>query len=598
MRLLVDSRKDTFTLTTTHYSLSYTTREPSYLLLSMNGLSQKLCPWSACDSLNDRDVITRVIKRPRFEKIKGGQRISFEAKSSLYKKKIFVFDCREQSFEYYYRFDCNTPIDKLHFFQGWGMPGVFSPRKKSTQKSKDGTVEIREIKSSKAFFWLFNPEPNGLDRQWVSAQEYAKISVNNDPHFNGANWFFTPGLLAFALAGKEKTGWISMGLAVKKGEYLFNDFEYMSGRFLGFTLTYFGKTVPGGPFETPHIVFHFGGSEREALQNYVEWLIRQRYVTKPKKTDKPKWWREPIFCGWGEQCYQADFNNTLGEKDRPAEWNPHQYANQAYYEFIISKLDEQKIPWRTVIIDDKWQKQRGLPLADQGKWPDMRAFIDKMHKKKKKVLLWWGLFTGEGVPTELCITKGNRKLSEDPTNPAFLKKIREIIRKMLSDKAGCYNADGFKIDFTANLPALYGANRAGKPWGIELLKQYLREIYKTAKKVKKDAFIITHTANPYFMDSCDAIRLNDICEHYQASIVKKMQFRAEMAEIACPGILIDTDNWPCPSRKAWLEYMKIQPGIGIPSLYYATHIDQTLEALRASDWQIVRQIWKKYVKSL
>ena len=174
--------------------------------------------------------------------------------------------------------------------------------------------------------------------------------------------------------------------------------------------------------------------------------------------------------------------------------------------------------------------------------------------------------------------------------------VREAVRRMLSNKPGCYNADGFKIDFTANLPADYDANRAGAAWGIEILKQYLREIYRAAKKVKKDAFIIAHAANPYFMDVCDAVRLNDILEHYQDSIAKKMEFRAEMVTLACPGLLIDCDNWPCPSRKAWLEYMKVQPMLGIPSLYYATHIDTTREAIRHQDWKIIARLWKEYLR--
>jgi glycosyl hydrolase family 31 len=599
MRLNVDTRKSNLILTTRTYTISYSSKEPSYVRFKTGEINQKLCIWSSCDASNEKDVLIKIVKKPHVEKIRGGQRIYFDGQSSLYKKKKFILDCYEDRVEYYYTFQSDKPIDKIHYFKGWGLADIFKPEKRGEKKGKNriGEPETKEIKSSKDFVHLFNPEPNGLDRQWVSSQDYAKVSVNNDPDFNGANWFFTPGILAFAVADQANSNWISFGLAVKPGEYNFNDYEYDGGRFFGLTLCYFGKTVPGGDFETPHVVIHIGESERDVLEQYINHLVKNKLV-KRNTRKKAGWWREPIFCGWGEQCYQGDFQNKLGEKDRPHEWAPYQYANQANYENMVGILAKNKIPVKTIVLDDKWQKERGLPVADEGKWPDLRGFIDLMHKKNKKVLLWWGLFTGEGVPKELCITKGDKKLCEDPTNPEFIKLLRGAVKKMLSDKEGCYNADGFKIDFTANLPADYGAERAGKAWGIELLKQYLEEIYKTAKKVKKDAYIITHTANPYFMTVADSIRLNDICNHYQESIVNKMEFRAEMADLACPGLLIDTDNWPCPTRKSWLEYMEVQPVFGVPSLYYTTHIDTNFEEIQPEDWKRVSRIWKDYIKSL
>ena len=597
MRILIESRKDAFTLTAKTYSLGYNAREPEFVRLSAGEWSQKLCIWSACDGIHEKDALVRIVRTPQYQEIPRGHRILFEGISLLHKKKVFIFDCYEDYLEYYYKFVPALPIDRLYFFQGWGLPGVFAPMGKGEVEPQgetvSGALQIREISASKAFAWLFNPEPNALDRQWVSAQEYGKVSVNYDFNFNGGNAFFTPGLIAFAVTDQNGSVWMSMGIAAHPGDYNFNDYEFAAGRILALSLTYFGKTKPSGSFTTPHLVIHFGASEREALNSYVDFLLANQLVPGRTAPDAP-WWREPIFCGWGEQAYQADFHNRLGEKDMKQEWNPFQYSNQAFYEHMADILEKNKIPFRTLIIDDKWQKERGLPKADEGKWPDIRGFIDRLHKKGKKVVLWWGLFTGEGVPSRMCITKGEQKLCEDPTNPELVKELRKAVKRMLSDKEGCYNADGFKIDFTAATPADYEARRVGVPWGIELLKTYLREIYATAKKIKKDAFIITHAANPYFMDVCDAIRLNDIDKNYQDSVVKKMEFRAGMARLACPGLLIDTDNWPCPSRKAWLEYMRLQPSLGIPSLYYATHIDTTREAIQPKDWTMISKLWKDY----
>lgn len=598
MRILVDSEKNTFTVTSKEYSLNFDIKNPSFVRLTAGGYSQKLCIWSSSDASHEKDVISEVNLKPEVKKIKGGQRIIFKGAGTLHGKKSYIFDCYEDYIEYYYKFKPGAALDKLHYFYGWGTSSLFSGKKKGGKKKAQAErMDIKELKSSKAFTHLFNPEPNGLDRQWVSAQDYAKVSVNNDPNFNGSNWFFTPGVLAFAVTDRNKKKWINFGIACKNGEYNFNDYEYMGGRFMGLTLTYHGQTFPKKQFETPRLLIQFGPSEGEVIEEYIEWLIKKKYVARNKRK-QASWWKKPIFCGWGQQCAESDFYKLKGEKDRPLEWNPHQYANQAYYEFMLDVLDRNKIPYGSIVLDDKWQRERGLPQADRGKWPDLRAFVDRMHKKGKKVILWWGLFTGEGVPEEMCIRKGEEKICEDPTNPEFLKVMRKAVKKMLSDKPGCYNADGFKIDFTANIPFCEECERYGDAWGIEMLRQYIQEIYLAAKRAKKDSFIITHTANPYFMNCCDAIRLNDICEHYQDSILNKMEFRSEMAELACPGLLIDTDNWPCPSRKSWLDYMQVQPSMGVPSLYYATHIDASGEAIREKDWEIVSEIWHEYIDNL
>ena len=49
--------------------------------------------------------------------------------------------------------------------------------------------------------------------------------------------------------------------------------------------------------------------------------------------------------------------------------------------------------------------------------------------------------------------------------------------------------------------------------------------------------------------------------------------------IAGPGVIIDTDNWPIKDRAMWRSYVKRQPELGVPALYFATHIDRTGEPL-------------------
>jgi hypothetical protein len=131
-------------------------------------------------------------------------------------------------------------------------------------------------------------------------------------------------------------------------------------------------------------------------------------------------------------------------------------------------------------------------------------------------------------------------------------------------------------------------------WGLELMRLYLCIIYDEAKKTKRDALVMAHTPHPYLADVLDMVRLNDI--NTGQDIGKAMTHRARVARIACPQAVVDTDNWPITDKAAWREYTRLQPELGVPSLYYASHIDSTLEPLEAADYQLIRETWARYRK--
>jgi hypothetical protein len=124
------------------------------------------------------------------------------------------------------------------------------------------------------------------------------------------------------------------------------------------------------------------------------------------------------------------------------------------------------------------------------------------------------------------------------------------------------------------------------------MKLYLKIIYDEAKKTKPDALVMTHTPHPYLADVLDMIRLNDI--NKEKDVVRAMSLRAKIAGLACPDAIIDTDNWPVPNRSVWRKYLRLQPELGVPSLYYVTHIDSSREPLTDRDYQLIRLAWAKY----
>jgi hypothetical protein len=93
----------------------------------------------------------------------------------------------------------------------------------------------------------------------------------------------------------------------------------------------------------------------------------------------------------------------------------------------------------------------------------------------------------------------------------------------------------------------------------------------------------------------DVIRLNDINTGHDN--YRQMAHRARVASIACPDALIDMDNWPLPDKAAWRSYLTHQPRTGIPSIYFASHIDSTQDPLTDEDYALIREVWEEYRQS-
>lgn len=329
----------------------------------------------------------------------------------------------------------------------------------------------------------------------------------------------------------------------------------------------------------------------------------------------PSWWREPIFCGWGAQCdLAAREHGYVAHTPRDASFRAYLaalkhapgYSTQDRYDGFLRALAAHNVAPGTVVLDDKWQATYGDNRVDENKWSDLRGFIDARHAAGQRVLLWLKAWDPEGAPDKECVRNGaGLPLAVDPTNPAYERRLRDAVRRMLARDEGSYDADGFKIDFTARIPSGPGHYRHGAAWGLELLHLLLHIIHDEAKRTKSDALIMTHTPHPYLADTLDMIRLNDMIDLSRYDDPAAMQHiaaaldqRARVARAACPHALVDTDNWPVTTRAVWREYVRLQPRFGVPSLYVATHLDISQEPLTEEDYGLVRDTWARYRATL
>ena len=250
-------------------------------------------------------------------------------------------------------------------------------------------------------------------------------------------------------------------------------------------------------------------------------------------------------------------------------------------------LDQQQVTPGIVVIDDKWQAAYATNEADEDKWPDMPGFIRRQHEAGRKVLLWLKAWDPRRPPNA-SPTCGPAVF--DPTH-RLRGRLRAAVRQMLSP-AG-YGADGFKIDFTARIPAGPGMRLQGSEWGLELMKRYLAIVYDEAKRAKPEALVMTHTPHPYLADVLDMIRLNDIRAAPRRGRARRHDPPCPRRRHRLPNAVVDTDNWPLASRDAFRAYLELQAGLGVPSLYYS-NMDGTGEPFTAEDYQLVRDAWNRY----
>lgn len=559
---------DVIRVSADRYILTFLKDKPFVNVENKNGTRiMELFPFSSVHTLSGLDDTVRINEWEIYEN-NGSFIISITVNSSVWDNKTHCFTCLPDRFSYKTTVRGEGFLSQYVCFGGyysaqirWGT-GFFS--------------------SGQHFLRGFNPEPNDQEQNYFQPMESACINMTGVPLPGKSDWFFTPAPFCFAF--ETKTEWMGVGAEAKPGTNRFTEYSYRGKQQFGFhmQLEYEGYTYVKGSYELPAIGFDFARDEYELLAAHAQALYDQGFAVKSaiNRNLLPSWWFQPIFCSWGAQCYHASLNNS----------NAKDFSRQELCEKFIETLEQSDVRPGIIVLDDKWQANYGDNKVDTQKWPDLNGFIDKQHSDGKKVLLWLKAWDPENVPVDECITNAaGLPIAVDPTNPKYEKRLRESIKRML-DHDG-YDADGFKIDFTARIPSGPGCKMHGDVWGLELMKFYLSIIYAEAKNTKADALIITHTPHPYLADVLDVIRLNDI--NLGRNVNKAMSHRAKVAAIACPDALIDTDNWPIPDRTAWRDYIKQQPTLGIPSLYYSSHIDTTGEPLLESDYVLLRDMWTR-----
>ncbi len=525
---------------------------------------------------------TVAVSPPRLERDAGGCLLSYDVTSTAWDSKQIRLRCAENDIAFEVSVTGSGRMTTARLLGGWytGNP-----------RWGAGTFHSQWPAQT-----LFNASPDDPRRVVQPASEPATNGVVGSSLPGRGHWFFTPAPLLFGGTATDVTDaadpragpWTTLELRCAVEAANFSEVRYAP--FLGgfsLELAYEGQTHVAGSFSTPPLVIRMGVSDHYAAVREHGDALRATGLAPTVTRNLPQWWSRPIFCGWGEQCRHAKLHGghatTLSRRD--------------LYDGWLDILAAHGVVPGTVVIDDKWQTTYGRNEPDVERWPDLQGWIADRHAADQHVLLWFKAWDPEGLPPEACVKDAaGRAVAADPTSPAYEAILRESLRAMLGSDG--LDADGLKIDFTAQTPSGPGLSRVGNAWGVALLHRLMALVYRCAKEAKPDALVVTHTASPLFADVTDMIRLNDLLRLDDpdpfAPAVPQMRHRARIASAVDPGLLIDTDDWCMPSKAEWRSYLEIKPDLGVPALYYATGIDYSDEAFDEGDYAAIRAAWERW----
>ena len=378
------------------------------------------------------------------------------------------------------------------------------------------------------------------------------------------NGYFAPPELNMIIGSKD--GWFAVGLLDLPDSKLCR-----MNPDLSVLLESCGGNKRAVRYQAPELLVTFPDDEWQAVTLFREKLMEYgRYTpSKPRFSEIPSWWKDPLICTYGDQMIQGRVGAKIDE-----EWTD---------EFVRTAETVWGIEHMNLIIDDSWQHiQTFTPISDSERFPDMRRFAEKLHAKGHHLILWtqplfenvltgieplsrqMGLLTDcPPSPTATDYYKGASMI--DYTHDDAREFLRRVCRVLFGDGEGEFHADGVKLDFIGTLrdPSITRTySHPERGIGIRELYLFLKMFSEEARKVKADVLIDCTTGDPRFESFLTHCRLHDT----HAGVEEK-ELRARLVSLACPDLLIDSDG--ALMYASWLSRHYTNAAIySIPSNYY------------------------------
>lgn len=333
---------------------------------------------------------------------------------------------------------------------------------------------------------------------------------------------------------------------------------------------------PGGhkvvtKYHAPEMLVTFPDDEWDAISVFREKLVKFRNcdVGFSPFSSLPSWWKDPLVCTYGSQLVEQRTGQAIDEA-----W---------VRKFVESAEKDWGIAHMNLIVDSSWQLPHALdPVCDTGRFPDMRAFCEDMHKRGHHVVLWCTPLFDKITNGFVTRAQTLNVLSKDRMQSPYFQKIpgcyavdytadnaREYLHQVCSvlfgSKSGEWNVDGVKLDFMGLIRDPEEAESYAHPergLGIRELYLFMKMFSEEARRIKPDVIIDSTTGDPRFAGFLTHNRLHDT----HAGVIEK-EIRAKILALGCPQLLIDTDGALMYTH--WMRNHYISAAIyAIPALYY------------------------------
>lgn len=529
---------------------------------------------STLDGQNKKEKLTEV-RIAAVDREGETLRVELTAQSNVWESRRFVWVFEQERATYRHYAQGKGDLGRCYFFSS-GRPGLYD--------AGDSDGYHTNAAFLTPYYHTFNSNLANVTDFDISQPGFVGVGrsecVGRADYINMERYYgiFSPAPLCFAFYHEQAC--MGLGIGAKPGDYRFNGLEY-SGclKYAScFYVQYMGYTHVDGCFESPEAVLNFDYAPFGCLKRYVDWIDERGYGT-DFRFDEAAWHRQPIFCGWAEQTALC-----------PSDMEPADRATQANYEQWVEELDSRGIPYGTIVIDDKWQKEYGTFEVDREKWPDMAGFVRRQHEKGKRVLLWIPAYQIQGIPEAYCTRDETGKpLFAAVGYEPYDRFVRESVIRLVQET----DIDGFKEDWigrTGDRPGLENYPLHG----LEMVRRFQFVVHDALHQAKPDALLETQTPNPLFRESSDMLRLNDIW-FATRNLSEMMRERARIARVAGWKVL-DCDNASPTTMEEWINYAQVQPHLGVPSLYFLTETESSHEHMEKGHSDFLASIWHNYIE--
>lgn len=308
------------------------------------------------------------------------------------------------------------------------------------------------------------------------------------------------------------------------------------------------------------------GTPFDCFRTFGEMLIREGKIPDPAWKKRFDWHRENVYCTWGDQCALAMKNlppdvpeNSVFEGGDAAP--VLQTLNEPLVRRAAEIIRRERLPIRTILLDDGWQIARGLWEPHPERFPEMRKLVDDLHREGFRVVIWWvwSEITKNAEPflrREHLLANGKRLPDGELQYDFSRRSTREeylipLFRRLFSSEPGCLDFDGIKTDFQME-KILCEYPPEDPAWRGE--ENYMAHLYpflmKTMRSFKPDAVHIGCSGNYFLAGEIDINRTYDVAN----DDVQEHINRARMLEATAPGTPVVLDmHLYVSNRSAWLK---------------------------------------------